>query len=365
LALLGLRPATGALTAALLFSIQRSSDIGLDVELSLFVTREVPFPAFDQLKAMFQRVDVWKEYRPPTKEELIANAKGHQALVTMLEDKVTCDVIEALSPELRIIAQYAVGYDNIDLECATRHGVYVTNTPEVLTDATADFTWALILAVMRRVVEADRFVRDGSWKRSGTAWHPTMMLGYDLKGKVLGILGAGRIGSAVAKRALGFDMKIIYYNRHRVPEVEALGARYVDLETLFRESDILTIHTPLTPETQNLVNESRLRLMKRTAFIVNTARGKIIDLDALYKALKEGWIAGAGLDVYPSEPLDPSHPITKLSNVVLAPHIGSATIETRARMAEIVYRNLEAFYRRQRPPTLVNEGVLRVRPPGF
>jgi glyoxylate reductase len=344
--------------------VQRS-DIGLDVELSLFVTREVPFPAFDQLKAMFQRVDVWKEYRPPTKEELIANAKGHQALVTMLEDKVTCDVIEALSPELRIIAQYAVGYDNIDLECATRHGVYVTNTPEVLTDATADFTWALILAVMRRVVEADRFVRDGSWKRSGTAWHPTMMLGYDLKGKVLGILGAGRIGSAVAKRALGFDMKIIYYNRHRVPEVEALGARYVDLETLFRESDILTIHTPLTPETQNLVNESRLRLMKRTAFIVNTARGKIIDLDALYKALKEGWIAGAGLDVYPSEPLDPSHPITKLSNVVLAPHIGSATIETRARMAEVVYRNLEAFYRRQRPPTLVNEGVLRVRPPGF
>ena len=335
------------------------------MELSLFVTREVPFPAFDQLKAMFQRVDVWKEYRPPTKEELIANAKGHQALVTMLEDKVTCDVIEALSPELRIIAQYAVGYDNIDLECATRHGVYVTNTPEVLTDATADLTWALILAVMRRVVEADRFVRDGSWKRSGTAWHPTMMLGYDLKGKVLGILGAGRIGSAVAKRALGFDMKIIYYNRHRVPEVEALGARYVDLETLFRESDILTIHTPLTPETQNLVNESRLRLMKRTAFIINTARGKIIDLDALYKALKEGWIAGAGLDVYPSEPLDPSHPITKLSNVVLAPHIGSATIETRARMAETVYRNLEAFYRRQRPPTLVNEGVLRVRPPGF
>jgi glyoxylate reductase len=341
------------------------SDIGLDVELSLFVTREVPFPAFDQLKAMFQRVDVWKEYRPPTKEELIANAKGHQALVTMLEDKVTCDVIEALSPELRIIAQYAVGYDNIDLECATRHGVYVTNTPEVLTDATADFTWALILAVTRRVVEADRFVRDGSWKRSGTAWHPTMMLGYDLKGKVLGILGAGRIGSAVAKRALGFDMKITYYDVQRVPDMEALGARYVDLETLFRESDILTIHTPLTPETQNLVNESRLRLMKRTAFIVNTARGKIIDLDALYKALKEGWIAGAGLDVYPSEPLDPSHPITKLSNVVLAPHIGSATIETRARMAETVYRNLEAFYRRQRPPTLVNEGVLRVRPPGF
>jgi len=219
--------------------------------------------------------------------------------------------------------------------------------------------------VTRRVVEADRFVRDGSWKRSGTAWHPTMMLGYDLKGKVLGILGAGRIGRAVAKRALGFDMKIIYYDVQRVPDMEALGARYVDLETLFRESDILTIHTPLTPETQNLVNESRLKLMKRTAFIVNTARGKVIDLNALYRALKEGWIAGAGLDVFPEEPLDPSHPITTLPNVVLAPHIGSATYETRARMADVVYQNLEAFVRGQVPPTLVNRDVVRVRPPGL
>ena len=330
----------------------------------LFMSREIPFPATEKIKELFQ-VEVWPEYRPPTKEELISRAKGAKALVTLLEDKITCDVIESLLPDLRIIAQYAVGFDNIDLNCATRHGVYVTNTPEVLTDATADFTWALILAVTRRVVEADRFVRDGSWKRSGTAWHPTMMLGYDLKGKVLGILGAGRIGRAVAKRALGFDMKITYYDVQRVPEMETMGARYVDLETLFRESDILTIHTPLTPETQNLVNESRLRLMKRTAFIVNTARGKIIDLNALYRALKEGWIAGAGLDVFPEEPLDPSHPITTLPNVVLAPHIGSATYETRARMADVVYQNLEAFVRSQVPPTLVNKEVVKVRPPGL
>lgn len=330
----------------------------------LFMTREIPFPATEKIRELFQ-VEVWPGYRPPTKEELTSHAKGAKALVTLLEDKITCDVIESLLPDLRIIAQYAVGFDNIDLDCATRHGVYVTNTPEVLTDATADLTWALILAVTRRVVEADRFVRDGSWKRSGAAWHPTMMLGYDLKGKVLGILGAGRIGRAVAKRALGFDMKIIYYDVQRVSEMEAMGARYVDLETLFRESDILTIHTPLTPETQNLVNESRLRLMKRTAFIVNTARGKIIDLDALYRALKEGWIAGAGLDVFPEEPLDPSHPITTLPNVVLTPHIGSATYETRARMADVVYQNLEAFVRGQVPPTLVNRDVVRVRPPGL
>lgn len=330
----------------------------------LFMTREIPFPATEKIRELFQ-VEVWPGYRPPTKEELTSHAKGAKALVTLLEDKITCDVIESLLPDLRIIAQYAVGFDNIDLDCATRHGVYVTNTPDVLTDATADLTWALILAVTRRVVEADRFVRDGSWKRSGTAWHPTMMLGYDLKGKVLGILGAGRIGRAVAKRALGFDMKIIYYDVQRVSEMEAMGARYVDLETLFRESDILTIHTPLTPETQNLINESRLRLMKRTAFIVNTARGKIIDLNALYRALKEGWIAGAGLDVFPEEPLDPSHPITTLPNVVLTPHIGSATYETRARMADVVYQNLEAFVRGQVPPTLVNRDVVRVRPPGL
>ncbi|ADL18527.1 Glyoxylate reductase [Acidilobus saccharovorans 345-15] len=335
------------------------------MELRLFVTREIPFPAFESIKGLFQKVDVWPEYRPPTKEELISRAKGAQALVTMLEDKVTCDVIEALSPELRIIAQYAVGFDNIDLECATKHGVYVTNTPDVLTDATADLTWALILAVARRIVESDAYVRSGGWKSSGTAWHPTMMLGFDLVGKTLGIVGGGRIGQAVARRAKGFDMRIIYNSRRRHPEMEALGATYVDLDELFRESDIVTLHVPLTPETQNLVNESRLRLMKRTAIVVNTARGKVVDIDALYRALKEGWIAGAGLDVYPTEPLDPSHPITKLSNVVLTPHIGSATRETRAKMAELVYRNLEAFSRGERPPTLVNEEVLRVRPPGF
>ncbi|MGC9071947.1 MAG: glyoxylate reductase [Acidilobus sp.] len=330
----------------------------------LFMTRDIPFPAKERIKELFE-VDIWPEYRPPTKEELISRAKVRPALVTLLEDKITCDVIEALSPELRIIAQYAVGFDNVDLECATRHGVYVTNTPGVLTEATADFTWALILAVARRVVEADRFVRDGGWKATGTAWHPAMMLGFDVYGKTLGILGGGRIGQAVARRAKGFNMRILYNDVNRVPDMESLGAVYVTLEDLFRGSDIVTIHVPLTPQTQNLVGERLLKLMKKTAIIVNTARGKVIDLDALYRALREGWIAGAGLDVFPNEPLDPDHPITKLSNTVLAPHIGSATVETRARMADLVYQNLEAFMRGQVPPTLVNTEVVRVRPPGF
>ncbi len=330
----------------------------------LFMTRDLPFPAKDKIKQLFD-VEVWPEYRGPTRDELLSRAKGKQALVSLLEDKIDCSVIEALLPELRIIAQYAVGFDNIDLECATRHGVYVTNTPGVLTEATADFAWTLILAVARRIVEADKFVRDGSWKATGTAWHPTMMLGIEVHGKTLGILGGGRIGQAVAKRAKGFDMRILYNDVNRVPEIESLGATYVSLEDLFKESDIISIHVPLTPQTQNMVGERLLRLMKKNAIIVNTARGKVIDLEALYRALKEGWIAGAGLDVFPSEPLDPGHPITKLPNVVLAPHIGSATWETRSMMAELVYQNLEAFYRGQVPPTLVNRDVVKVRPPGF
>ena len=330
----------------------------------LFMTREIPFPAAQRIAELFD-VTVWREYRAPTKDELIAGAKGADALVTTLEDKVTCEVIEALAPRLRIIAQYAVGYDNVDIDCATRNGVYVTNTPGVLTEATADLTWALILAVARRIVEADEYVRSGGWRRSGAAWHPTMMLGFDVYGKTIGIVGGGRIGQAVARRAKGFNMRILYNSRRRHEEMEELGAVYVDLETLFRESDIVTIHVPLTPETQNLVNERLLRLMKRTAILINTARGRVVDLDALYRALSEGWIAGAGLDVFPEEPLDPSHPITKLRNVVLTPHIGSATVETRSRMADLVLQNLEAFMRGEVPPTLVNAEVVKVRKPGF
>jgi glyoxylate reductase len=284
----------------------------------------------------------------------------------LLTDKITCELLSE-AKNLRIISQYAVGYDNIDVECATKQGIYVTNTPGVLTDATAELAWTLILATARRIVEADVFVRWGEWWRKGTGWHPKMMLGTQVTGKTLGIIGMGRIGRAVAKKAKGFDMKILYYDIFRLPEEleKQLGAKYVDLDTLLAESDIITIHTPLTKDTYHLINEERLKKMKKGAILVNTARGPIVDIDALVKALREGWIAGAGLDVHIMEPLPPNHPITAFNNVVLTPHIGSATYETRLAMAMLVADNLIAFAEGKEPPTLVNKDVLKVRPPGF
>ncbi len=331
----------------------------------LFVTRQLPGDALKRLEEYYDVV-LWPEYQAPPYEKLLEEARRSDALVTLLTDRVDCNLIES-SPRLRIIAQYAVGYDNIDIDCATRHGVYVTNTPGVLTDATADLTWALILAAARRIVEADRFVRSGEWYKTRTGWHPMMMLGVEVHGKTLGIIGMGRIGRAVAKRAKGFDMRVIYYDVVRLPEeVEReLGVEYAPLEKLLAEADIVTIHTPLTPETEGLMNRERIRMMKKGAILVNTARGKIVDLDALVEALKDGHLAAAGLDVFPEEPLPPDHPITKLDNVVLTPHIGSATWETRTRMADLVAENLIAFYKGQVPPTLVNKDVVKVRPPGF
>ena len=287
------------------------------------------------------------------------------ALATLLTDKIDCNLLQQ-AKKLRIIAQYAVGYDNIDVECATRLGIYVTNTPGVLTEATAELTWALLMAVARRIVEADHFVRWGEWWRLRTGWHPKMMLGVELKGKTLGIIGLGRIGSRVAEIAKAFGMKVIYYDRNRREDLEKkLGVEYRDLDTLLQEADIVTIHVPLTKETYHMINEERLKKMKRSALLINTARGAVIDTEALAKALREGWIAGAGLDVHESEPLDPNHPITAFKNVVLLPHIGSATYETRHRMAELVAENLIAFYKGEIPPTLVNKDVVKVRKPGF
>ena len=332
----------------------------------VFVTRQIPEAGLNMIREYYE-VDVWPEYTAPPYEVLLEEAKRSDALVTLLTDRVDCRLIEESQPRLRIIAQYAVGYDNIDVDCATRHGVYVTNTPGVLTDAVADFTWGLILAVTRRIVEADQFVRSGEWYKTGTGWHPLMLLGFEVTGKTLGIVGMGRIGRAVAERARGFRMKILYYDRKRLPpeEEERLGARYVDLDTLLRESDIVSLHVPLTPETYHLIGERELRLMKKTAYLVNTARGKVVDTEALVRALEEGWIAGAALDVFEQEPLPPDHPLTKFKNVVLAPHIGSATWDTRNAMARLVAENLIAFLQGRVPPTLVNKEVVKVRPPGF
>ncbi|RLE54748.1 MAG: D-glycerate dehydrogenase [Thermoprotei archaeon] len=331
----------------------------------LYVTREIFEDILKKLEQYYE-IEVWDKYYPPPYEVLLEKAKQADALLTMLTDRIDANLLQQ-AKKLRIVAQMAVGFDNIDINTATKLGVYVTNTPGVLTEAVAELTWALILAVARRIVEADHFVRWGEWSRTKTGWHPLMMLGAELKGKVLGIIGLGRIGSRVAEIAVkGFGMKVIYYDVVRREDLEKqLGIEYRDLDTLLQEADIVSIHVPLTKETYHMINEEKLRKMKKGAILINTARGKVVDTEALIKALREGWIAGAGLDVFEEEPLPPHHPLTAFKNVVLVPHIGSATYETRHAMAELVAENLIAFYEGRVPPTLVNKDVVKVRPPGF
>jgi glyoxylate reductase len=332
----------------------------------LFITRELFDDVIARLSQYFD-IEIWDRYHHPPYEVLLEKVRDVDALVSLLTDRIDCNLLSN-APRLRIVAQYAVGFDNVDVECATRLGIYVTNTPDVISDTVAELTWALILAVTKRILEADEFVRRGGWYETRTAWHPKMMLGTELKGKVLGIIGLGRIGTRVAKiGVLGFGMKVIYYDIVRYKEKEGiLGVEYrSSLEDLLREADIVSIHVPLTKDTYHLINEERLRLMKRTAILINTARGAVVDTDALVKALREGWIAGAGLDVFEGEPIPPNHPLTAFKNVVLVPHIGSATYETRHAMAETVAENLVAFYEGRVPPNLVNTDVVKVRPPGF
>ncbi|MGC8895542.1 MAG: glyoxylate reductase [Candidatus Bathyarchaeia archaeon] len=323
----------------------------------VYVTRELPERGLKIIKEHFD-TEVWPEYAPPPKKVIIEKARKVDALATLLSDKIDAEVFDA-APKLKIVAQMAVGFDNIDIPEATKRGIYVTNTPEVLTDTTADFAWALLLAVARRVVEADKYVRSGQWK---VGWHPMMMQGRDVHGATLGVVGAGRIGFAVAKRATGFDMKILFYDVVPRPEMEKLGAKKVDMDTLLRESDFITIHVPLMKETYHLINEEKLKLMKKTAYLINNSRGPVVDEKALYHALKEGRIAGAALDVFEQEPTPMDNPLLKLDNVVVAPHISSASYETRSRMAEMVAENLVAFFEGKKPPNLVNPEVMKVRP---
>ncbi|MEM3725342.1 MAG: glyoxylate reductase [Candidatus Bathyarchaeia archaeon] len=324
----------------------------------VYVTRELPERGLKIIREHFD-AEVWKEYAPPPKKVIIEKARNVDALATLLSDKIDAEVFDA-APKLKIVAQMAVGFDNIDVQEATKRGIYVTNTPEVLTDTTADFAWALLMAVARRVVEADKYVRSGQWK---VGWHPSMLLGRDVHGATIGIVGAGRIGYAVAKRASGFNMKILYYDVIPRPEMEKeLNAKRVDLDTLLKEADFVSIHVPLMKETYHLINAEKLRLMKKTAYLINNARGPIVDEKALYEALKEGRIAGAGLDVFEQEPTPVDNPLLKLDNVVVAPHISSASYETRSKMAEMVAENLVAFFEGRKPPNLVNPEVMKVRP---
>lgn len=331
----------------------------------LFITRELFKDVIEKLEQYYD-VEVWDKYEPPPYDVLLKKFRDIDAAVTLLTDRIDANLLKQ-AKKLRIISQYAVGFDNIDIETATKLGIYVTNTPGVLTEATAELTWALILAVARRIIEADYFVRWGEWWRKRTGWHPKMMLGVELYGKTLGIIGLGRIGSRVAEIGRkAFNMKVIYYDVVRKPELERkLGVEYRELDQLLAESDIISIHTPLTKETYHMINEEKLRKVKKGAILINTARGAVIDTEALIKALREGWISAAGLDVFEQEPLPPNHPLTAFKNVVLVPHIGSATYETRHKMAELVAENLIAFYEGREPPTLVNKDVLKIKAPGF
>jgi glyoxylate reductase len=323
----------------------------------VYVTRELPERGLKIIKEHFD-YEVWLEYAPPPKEVIIEKVRDVDALASLLSDKIDAEVFDA-APKLKIVAQLAVGFDNIDVKEATRRGIYVTNTPGVLTETTADFAWTLLMAVARRVVEADRYVHDGDWK---VGWHPSMLSGRDVYGATIGIVGAGRIGFAVARRARGFNMKIIYYDIVARPELEKeLGAKRVDLQTLLRESDFVSVHVPLIKPTYHLINAEKLKLMKKTAYLINNSRGQVVDEKALHKALKEGWIAGAALDVFEQEPTPVDNPLLKLDNVVVAPHISSSSCETRSRMAEMVAENLIAFFEGRIPPDLVNREVLKNR----
>lgn len=324
----------------------------------VYVTRELPERGLKTIKERFD-AEVWPEYAPPPKKTIIEKAKDVDALATLLSDKIDAEVFDA-APKLKMIAQLAVGFDNVDVQEATKRGIYVSNTPEVLTDTTADFAWTLLMALARRVVEADKYVRMGKWK---VGWHPAMLQGRDVYGATMGIVGAGRIGYAVAKRATGFSMKILFYDVIPRPEMEKdFGAKKVDLDELLKQSDFVSVHVPLMKETHHLINAEKLRLMKKTAYLINNSRGPVVDEKALYEALNEGRIAGAGLDVFEQEPTSLANPLLKLDNVVVAPHISSASYATRSKMAEMVADNLIAFFEGKKPPNLINPDVLKVRP---
>lgn len=323
----------------------------------VFVTRQILPEGLNMLKERFD-VEVSDYDGVIPRDVLLKKVKGVDALLCLLTDNVDAEVMDAAGPNLKIIANYAVGYNNIDVEEATKRGIMVTNTPGVLTETTADFAWALLMAIARRVVEADKFVRSGKFR----GWEPMLLIGTDVYGATLGVVGFGRIGQAVARRALGFNMRVLYYDSKRVPEQieRELKATFVDLPTLLRESDFVTLHVPLTKETHHLIGEKELKMMKKEAYLINTARGPVVDEKALVKALKEGWIKGAALDVFENEPeIEPE--LLTLDNVVLAPHIASGSYATRSKMSIMVAENIIKALSGEVPPNLVNPEVLQKR----
>ena len=300
----------------------------------IFVTRHLPQAARAELEEACA-VTIWDEEFPPPYEEILRNIAGKDGLVCLLTDRIDANLMDA-APNLKVISQVAVGFDNIDVEAATARGIAVGNTPGVLTDATADFAFTLLMSAARRIGEAYDYVRDGRWE----TWGLTLLLGQELFGATLGIVGLGRIGQAVAKRARGFDMQVLYHSHSRRPDVEAeLGVAYRDFESLLRESDFVSLHVNLTDETRGLMNAEAFAQMKATGTLINTARGPVVDSDALYEALRDGEIAYAALDVTDPEPLPADHKLLTLPNCLVTPHIASATVASRTQIAQMAVRN--------------------------
>jgi len=322
----------------------------------IFITHPL-FPAVRELLDGQFETEYWRGPHPLPRQELLSRVGGLDGLVCLLSDKINDELLDR-APRLRIAATVSVGFDNIDVPACTRHRVVATNTPGVLDDTTADLAWALLMAVARRLVEGDTMIRTGKW----TGWEIDQFMGGDVWGKTLGIIGFGRIGQEVARRASGFKMKILYHNRKRAPieKEREFRATYVDCDILLRESDFVSLHVPLTTETRHLVNREALGKMKPTAYLVNTTRGPVVDEAALAEALEKRQIAGAGLDVFEREP-QVLPELLPLANVVLTPHIGSGSTETRTNMGLRAAKNVVAFFNGERPADTLNPEVLAAK----
>lgn len=319
----------------------------------VFISRMIPEKPLRLIQENCD-VHVWQHDTPPPRPKLLDELAQADGAIVMLTEKIDKKAFDA-APKLRVLCNYAVGYDNIDVAAATERNIPVGNTPGVLTEATADQAFTLLLAASRRLVEGVHYVQDGHWQ----TWNPIQLLGRDINGATLGIIGLGRIGYAVAKRATGFGMKILYHGGSNTEYAKCVSAQKVDLDTLLQQSDFVSIHTPLTAKTRGLIGERELNLMKPTAILVNTARGAIVDSDALLKALQNETITAAALDVTEPEPISPEHPLVKLPNCIIAPHLGSATWQTRERMGMIAAENLLAGLNGERLPHCVNNKVYR------
>jgi glyoxylate reductase len=317
----------------------------------VFVARIIPTEGLDLVRASCD-ADVWEDDLPPPRDELLRRVAGCDGVLTLLTDRVDDEFLDAAGPGLRVVSNYAVGFDNIDVAACARRGVAVGNTPGVLTDTTADLAWALLMAAARRLPEGDRYVRDGRWK----TWGPLLLLGPDVHGATIGIVGFGRIGQAVARRAQGFGMEILYHDVQPVPDevTMPLGATYLPLEALLPRSDFVSLHVNLSELTRHLMNATTLALMKPTAILVNTSRGPVVDQRALADALRDGTIAAAALDVTDPEPISMDDPLVGQDNCLIVPHIASASRATRGRMAAMAAANLLAGVRGEPLPTPVS-----------